>query len=65
MNLVSQQPSMQTAAHIAGYVVYTNYKPHLLKDDIFPIPLLDMNNLKWKPLLRFKILMVKKWILME
>ena len=38
MNLVSQQPHMQTAAHIAEYVVYTNYKPHLLKDDVFPIP---------------------------
>ena len=28
---------MQTAAHIAEYVVYTNYKPHLLKSDVFPI----------------------------
>ena len=35
-NLVSQQPHMQTAAHIAEYVVYTNYKPHL-KDDVFPV----------------------------
>ena len=26
MNLVSQQPHMQTAAKIAEYVVYTNYK---------------------------------------
>ena len=38
MNLVNQQPHMQTAAKIAEYVVYTNYKPHLLKDDIFPVP---------------------------
>ena len=38
MNLVSQQPHMQTAAHIAEYAVYTDYKPHLLKDDVFPIP---------------------------
>ena len=38
MNLVSQQPHMQTAAHIAEYVVYTNNKPHLLKDDVFPTP---------------------------
>ena len=37
MNLVSQQPHMQTAAHIAEYMVYKNYKPHLLKDDVFPI----------------------------
>ena len=38
MNLVKQQPHMQTAAEIAECVVYTNYKPHLLKDDIFPVP---------------------------
>ena len=38
MNLVNQQAHMQTAAKIAEYVVYTNYKPHLLKDDVFPIP---------------------------
>ena len=38
MNLVNQQPHMQTAAKIAEYLVYTNYKPHLLKDDVFPIP---------------------------
>ena len=38
MNLVSQQPHMQTAAHIAEYVVYTNYKSYLLKDDVFPFP---------------------------
>ena len=38
MNLVSQQPHMQTVAHIAEYVVYTNYKPHLLKDDVFSVP---------------------------
>ena len=38
MNLVSQQLHMQTAAHIAEYMVYTNYKPHLLKDDVFPVP---------------------------
>ena len=38
MNLVNQQPHMQTAAKIAEYVVHTNYKPHLLKDDVFPIP---------------------------
>ena len=36
MNLVNQQPHMQTAAKIAEYVVYTNYKSHLLKD-VFPI----------------------------
>ena len=41
MNLVNQQPHMQTAAHIAEYVVYTNYKPHLLKDDVFPVPLVE------------------------
>ena len=38
MNLVSQESHMQTAAHIAEYMVYTNYKPHLLKDDVFSIP---------------------------
>ena len=38
MNLVNQQPHMQTAAKIVEYIVYTNYKPHLLKDDVFPIP---------------------------
>ena len=38
MNLVNQQPHMQTAAKIAEYIVYTNYKPYLLKDDIFPVP---------------------------
>ena len=37
MNLVSQQPHMQSAAHMLEYVLYTNYKPHLLKDDVFPI----------------------------
>ena len=29
---------MQTTTQIAEYMVYTNYKPHLLKDDVFPIP---------------------------
>ena len=38
MNLVNQEPHMQTAAKIAESVVYTNYKPLLLKDDVFPIP---------------------------
>ena len=38
MKLANQQPHMQTAAKIAEYVVYTNYKPHLLKDDVFPVP---------------------------
>ena len=38
MNLVNQQPHMQTAAKIAEYVAYTNYKPHLLRDNIFPVP---------------------------
>ena len=52
MNLVNQQPHMQTAAKIAEYVVYTNYKPHLLKDDIFPVPpvgyeYLDMKVAAW------------------
>ena len=38
IKLVNQQLHMQTAAKIVEYVVYTNYKPHLLKDDVFPIP---------------------------
>ena len=38
MNVISQQPHMQTVTQIAEYMVYTNYKPHLLKDDVFPIP---------------------------
>ena len=37
MNLVRQQLHMQTAAHIVEYVVYTNYKSHFLKNDVFPI----------------------------
>ena len=50
MNLVSQQPHMQTAAHIAEYVMYTNYKPHLLKDDVFPIPPVGYENFEIKTL---------------
>ena len=38
MNLVNQQPHIQTAAKIGKYMVYTNCKHHLLKDDVFPIP---------------------------
>ena len=38
MNVISQQPHMQTVTQIAEYMVYTNYKPHLLKDDVFPVP---------------------------
>ena len=38
MNVISQQPHMQTVTQIAEYMVHTNYKPHLLKDDVFPIP---------------------------
>ena len=38
MNVISQQPHMQTVTQIAEYMVCTNYKPHLLKDDVFPIP---------------------------
>ena len=37
MNVISQQPHMQTVTQIAEYMVYTNYKSHLLKD-VFPIP---------------------------
>ena len=48
MNLVSQQLHMQTAAHIAEYVVYTNYKPHLLKDDVFPVPPVGYDNFEIK-----------------
>ena len=65
MDLVSQQTHMQTAAHIAEYVVYTNYKPHLLKDDVFPIPPVGCECFEIKTLPRLKIMMVKKWILME
>ena len=36
----SYKPSQPTAPHakITEYVVYTNYKPHLLKDDVIPSP---------------------------
>ena len=53
---VNQQPHMQTAAKIAEYVVYTNYQPHLLNDDVFPV---DMNILTLKFLPRLKMMMVK------
>ena len=48
MNLVNQQLHMQTAAKIAEYVVYTTYKPHLLKDDIFPVPPIGYDYLDMK-----------------
>ena len=54
MNLVSQKPHMQTAAKIAEYVVYTNYKPHLLKDDIFPVPPVGYEYLDMKVAARIK-----------
>ena len=65
INLVSQQPHMQTAAHITEYVVYMNYKPHLLKDDVFPVPPVGYEYFEMETSAWIEDLMVKKWILME
>ena len=59
MNLVNQQPYMQIAAKIAEYVVYTNYRPHLLKDDVFAIPPVGYEYFDMKVVTRLKIMMVK------